>query len=1308
MRRERIRRAVRWGLALLIAGAGPTRAQGPDADLVSERWQTEEGLPHNAVTALLQARDGYLWVGTAAGLARFDGLRFAPVADVPHLAYSYIWALHEDEEALWVGSGDGLTRLANGGATTFTTRDGLSVDFVRALARDGEGRLWVGTYGGGVCRYDTGIVCFGLDAGLPGLAVSSLHIDPDGVLWVATEAGLARWNGDRFVTERAGNATTLTTDEAGTLWLGTGEGLFRRDTAWEPVTDRGALLGAVRTLLATDAALWVGTEASGLFHYRDGVLARFDADAPEYDDVRALVRDREGNAWVGTNGGGLVRLRRGRARMIGAEEGLPSDVVNAVLEDRAGRVWLATSGGLARLDGDAMRTFATADGLPAERVFSLAEEADGALWVGTNGGGAGRFAEGRFTTFTVADGLPGDVIFGLFADRQGRVWAGGQGLARWTGERFEPVADSGLAGGLIVTFAEESDGTLWFGSADAGLSRYRNGTFTTFTTADGLPSDAIRALHVDGTGTLWIGTRGGGLARLRDGMFESVSAEQGLPDSIVFGLLEDDRGALWMNTARAGVVRVEKAELDAVMRGEAERVTPLVLGRADGLRSLEGVGGFHPSGARGADGRLWFPTHRGVAVVDPTRIAADPVPPPVYIEEVLVNDRPVPVHDGTLRLGPDADRIEVRYTGLSFADPERVRFRYRLDPDEAWRDAGPRRSRTYDNLAPGRYTFEVVAANPDGVWNAAPAALALTVVPPWWRAPWALGLWALAFGGGLYGVLRWRVWTLRQQNEALEALVAARTAQVEAQAERLRDLDRAKSRFFANLSHEFRTPLTLLLGPIETLLDRAEATEDRRLLGGMRTQSRRLLRLVGQLLDLSKIDAGAVALHPQRGDLVVFLRRLTASFAALAEQRGVTLGFDTDAERIDAAFDADKLEQIVGNLLSNALKFTPPAGKVQVGLETEGSEAVVRVRDTGPGIAAAALERVFDRFYQAETSSDGLGTGIGLALARDLAELHGGSLDAESTVGFGSLFTLRLPLDLESERGAERESAEDASAEWETEDTADDDEAGPEALPDDAPLVLLVEDHAEVRAFLRDTLASRYRIAEAASGEAALAAARAAPPDLIVSDVMMPGLDGFDLVRALRADDTLAPIPVILLTARADEASRLEGLGAGADDYLAKPFSAAELKARAENLIELRRALRRRYSDEVVVGPSQVTVPSADAVFLDEVRAAVEQHIGNSEFGVEWLADEVHLSRRQLHRKLRALTGLSSVAYIRMMRLERAAQLLEQHAGTVSEIAYRVGFRDADYFGRLFRQAYGHPPSEHTAAPPDAAPTDRT
>jgi len=1293
----------------LVSALAPATAGQPIENVVGERWGTEEGLPHSAVTALLQSRDGYLWVGTAAGLARFDGLRFTPISDerAPHLAHTYIWALHEDPDGtVWIGSGDGLTRRrVDGSFETFTTDDGLPVNFVRAIVRDGDGALWVGTYGSGVCRLapDGGVACFGEREGLRHLVVNALHVEATGALLVATDAGLQRWQGGRFEPPGGPAGVMAVAEGGGTRWLGTAAGLFRAEDA---VGRDGRPLGPVRALhLDRDGSLWIGTETGGLFCLADGRLRRFEARGlVAHADVRALLRDREGNLWVGTNGGGLARLREGRVRVISAEEGLPSDVVNAVLEDRAGRVWLGTNGGLARIATDGtIRSFTRADGLSADRVFALAESADGALWIGTNGGGLVRYADGRFTTFTSADGLPGDVVFGLHADRAGRLWVGGSGLAAWDGERFERyTTEDGLPDGLIVAFAEEEDGTLWFGSDDAGLSRLDGGRFTTFTTEHGLPSNAVRALLFDAAGTLWVGTRGGGIARFDGRRFAALAAEHGLPDAIVFHLLEDARGALWANTGRAGIVRLQKAELDAVLRGDAERVAPLVLGRADGLRSTEGVGGFHPSGWRARDGRLWFATHRGVAVVDPARIGVHPIPPAVHVEEVLVNDRPVPLAGGALRLGPGADRIEVRVAGLSFADAQRVRFRYRLDGhDDGWRDGGTRRSRTYDNLAPGRYTFAVIAANADGVWAAEPATLALVVVPPWWRAPWAVVLWGLLLGAGLYGAVRWRERSLTQRNDALEALVAERTAQVEAQAEQLRALDRAKARFFANLSHEFRTPLTLILGPIDRLIEEAEAERERALLIGMRAQADRLLRLVNQLLDLSRLDAGQRPLRTKRQDLAAFLRAFAGAFAGLAEAKGIALDVRAPPSLV-LSCDAEIVEQVVGNLLANALRFTPEGGKVHLGLEEDGAHAIIRVRDTGPGIPAGDLERIFDRFYQAPASTDGLGTGIGLALARELTALHGGTLEVESTPGFGSTFTLRLPL-------AQEETAPEAPA---PAVAPVDFEAAPEAEPAeppaDAPHVLIVEDHDAMRAFVRDVLRRRYRTTEAATGEEALDAARDDPPDLVVSDVMMPGIDGVELVRRLRATDALAAVPVILLTARADEESRLEGLGAGADDYLAKPFSAAELLARAENLIELRRALRERYSAEVVVGPSKVAVPSTDAVFLDRVRAVVEEHIGNTAFGVEWLAGEVHLSRRQLHRRLRALTGLSTVGFIRMMRLERAAHLLEQRAGTVAEVARAVGFEDASYFARLFRQVYGRPPSDVLADAAESAATDRT
>ncbi|NBC16673.1 MAG: response regulator [Bacteroidetes bacterium] len=1334
---------IGWSALVVFAGSiqGPLQsaaAQGLGQDerpYVHDTWRTEDGLPHNSVAALVQTRDGYLWLGTAAGLVRFDGLAFTVLADPAHahLSHSYVWTLHEDAEgALWIGTSDGLTRRTEDRLTTFTREDGLPSSFVRTLAQDRDGTLWVGMYGGGLCRYADDaaprrFICYDTSDGLPDLFVNVLWVDRGGTVWVGTDTGLSRWDGQRFAAAPSvrSDVKALVDDADGALWVGTGDGLYRlRDGEAVPLRFEGRALGAVRVLReGPQGALWIGTEASGLYRWQDGHVRRFQADdGLSHGDVRALLHDREGNLWVGTNGGGLNRLKRSRVRTYAAEDGLPSDVVNAVLEDRQGRVWLATSGGLARLADGQIRVFDEGDGLPDPRVFSLAEDADGHLWAGTNGGGLTRYDGDGFTTFTTADGLPSDVIFSLFVDSRGRLWVGGQGLSRWDGDRFTTFTrEDGLAPGLIVTMAEDADGTLWVGSDNGGLTRYDGEGFTTFTTADGLPTNAIRALLPDRDGTLWIGTRGGGLVRFRDGTFVTFTTRHGLPDDILYRILEDEHGHLWINTARRGIFRVLKSDLEAVARGRAGRILPLPLSRSDGLRSVEGVGGFHPAGWVARDGRLWFPTHQGVAVIDPDQIQRDPTPPPVHIEAVLLDEERIRLRGDTLDLPPTVDRIEIRYTGLSFSDPERVRFRHYLDGEEdGWTYAGTRRSRTYNNLPPGHYTFRVAAASPDGVWNSNAAALHLNVIPPWWRTPWAYLLYGLLGSAGLYGFVRWRVWALRQRNLELEALVDERTTQVQAQAEQLREMDRAKSRFFANLSHEFRTPLTLILGPLDALLDRTDDEADRTLLTGMRQQSQRLLRLINQLLDLSKLDAGRMPLRAERLDLAAFLRRLTISFQALAETEGVMLSMHAATDRLDLAADPEKLEHVFSNLLSNALKFTPDGGKVQVHLDTDDQQAEVRVRDTGPGIPEDELPHVFDRFYQAEaaTGSGTLGSGIGLALARELVRLHGGTLRAESVVGFGSTFIVRLPLTLEPTEDAappaEAEREEpipppvpgDGHARAPVVTKADDEAVSDrDAAPDDAPLVLLVEDNADVRAFLKQTLRPRYRIAEAETGEDGLAQARDTTPALIISDVMMPGMDGLDLCRQLRADDALSAVPVILLTARVSEESRLEGLDAGADAYLAKPFSAAELLARAENLIQIRRHLRQRFSQEVVVQPTQVTVSSADAAFLEDVRAVVEDHLGDTTFSVEHLADAMHLSRRQLHRKLQALTDLSTVGFIRMMRLERAAQLLEQQAGNVSEIAYAVGFQDASYFSRVFRQAYGQTPSDYMAA---AARTDRS
>ena len=567
---------------------------------------------------------------------------------------------------------------------------------------------------------------------------------------------------------------------------------------------------------------------------------------------------------------------------------------------------------------------------------------------------------------------------------------------------------------------------------------------------------------------------------------------------------------------------------------------------------------------------------------------------------------------------------------------------------------------------------------------------------------------------------------LRAYAEDLERRVEARTeelatskAEVEAQARRLEELDRLKTRLFANLSHEFRTPLTLLLGPVEdALAGRAGEVPEplARQLPAMRQSARRLLDLVNQLLDLAKIEAGALDLHRAPTDLVALARNVAATFAGQADRAGIGLIFDADPAALTADLDAPQVETVLTNLVANALAFTDRGGKIRVSVEAESDEAVVTVQDTGAGIDADALPFVFDRFRQADGSATRThgGTGIGLALAKEITELHGGTIGVESAVGFGTRFAVRLPRSEQaaspSPRAApvvERLALPDivASGDGESTDTTTTAEpTGPAG--DDRPLVLVVEDHDGLRSFICDHLTARYRVVEAADGAAGLAAARAHRPDLVLSDVMMPELDGVALTRALRAEAALSDVPIVLLSAWADESSTLAGLEAGADDYLTKPFSPDELLARLDNFVATRRRLRERYSDEVVVGPSSIVVPSAEAAFLDRVRAAAEAGMEDSSFGTDALAAEVGLSRRQLGRRLRDALDTSPGAFLRQMRLARAAQLLAQEAGTVAEIAYAVGYRDADHFAKQFRKSYGVVPSAYEASQaraPDAA-----
>jgi signal transduction histidine kinase/CheY-like chemotaxis protein len=595
----------------------------------------------------------------------------------------------------------------------------------------------------------------------------------------------------------------------------------------------------------------------------------------------------------------------------------------------------------------------------------------------------------------------------------------------------------------------------------------------------------------------------------------------------------------------------------------------------------------------------------------------------------------------------------------------------------------------------------VQASNSDGVWNTDGASLALVILPPWWGTWWAYTLYGVLTLALLYGLRRYDRDRLR-----LESRLAIEGAE----AEQLRELEHARSRFFANVSHEFRTPLTLTLGPLDDLRSglhgplTPEVTEQVEL---ARRSAGRVLNLIEQILELTRLEAGRTRLRARRLDVVAFAREIALSFAQFAERKSIAFDVQLPAHPIEIYADPAQLEKVLSNLLSNAFKFTPAGRAVRLTVELADGVVHILIRDSGPGIPAAELPHIFERFHRVENDATDRqpGTGIGLALARELVDLHGGSLAAESESGFGSTFTVTLRLG-KAHLEPDQLVADDESAPWQAsapvlmelvgpgeQAEADDEEE------DDVTTVLVVEDNHEVRAYIRKHLAPTYRVLEADDGQRGLEMTKRLLPDLVLSDVMMPGMDGYALCRAIKQDPETDFIPVVLLTARAAPEDRMEGLHGRADDYLTKPFDVPELLARVDNLIASRRLLRDRFASDHPAGvrvelhAGTVDVQPADERFLEQVRAAIEKNLADETFSVERLARAVAHSRGHLHRRLRELLGESPSDVIRRMRLERASQLLEADAGSVSTIAYAVGFKSLSHFSNRFHEQFGVRPS---------------
>jgi signal transduction histidine kinase/ligand-binding sensor domain-containing protein/DNA-binding response OmpR family regulator len=1313
----------------------------------------EDGLPSNNVTCIAQDSQGFMWFGTEGGLVRYDGYKFKIYKydpdDPESISDHHINSLFKDSKGtLWIGTTYvGLNRFDSKRdkfkSYKFDRNDSTSISqnhFVHAIYEDRKGRLWIGT-AHGLNQYDYEHDNF--------IRYTNTIVDSSGIRpeWI------------NFIFE----------DNKDNFWLGTGGGgliLYDRETRQstrfkhDPQNYNSISNDYVSSIFEDDdGALWVGTE-DGYDRFtlsNDKIIFEHDRkDIPPtisskrvfdlykrrgnaeliHANQTADFIDNQGNIWIATTHGG-VKFYNSRQDVfqtykyqLGESDGLKNSSVSAFHEQNDGNIWIGVNrGGLHYYNRrkNSLTYIPLDPNQPDnpfnEKVMTIEEDNYGDLWIGTEGKGIYKInlKSNKSVHYLPDINNPSSLHFPditvIFEDSDKNIWigTGGKGLSLYDRKNDAFIKFSGIDKHYIRNIYEDSQKILWI-CASPGLIRLDLNSMK-FTTYWHEPNEEHTLTYTsafeDSRNNLWAGSPYGlNLYDREKDKFTAYLVKDGLPDNYIAGILEDDNGNLWLSTRR-GISRFN--------------LIKKTFTNYDVNDGLQGPVFNNRAYAKLKTGELIFGGTEGFTLFHPDSVKDMVRIPPVVISDFHIFNKTVKPEDDNSPLQNEIchtkkiilkyfqHSISFEFAVLDYISPKNNKYKYILEGfNKDWIETdADHRVAAFTNLDPGKYVFRVIGSNNKGVWNKKGVSVQIIVTPPWWRTTLAYIVYII-----FTGVIVWLTWNAQLRRVRIRNEL--KMSQFEK--DKLQELDQMKSRFFANISHEIRTPLTLILGPLDQLISEASKEKWKNQLQIMSRNGRQLLHMINQLLDFSKAESGRMLLKAKKVNIVPLLKGMVHSFDSLAKRKKITLIFKSKENVIPVYIDTDKLEKIMANLLSNAFKFTSEGGKISVDLLiipnninedqtviTKDRIVEIRITDTGIGIAPEHLDHIFDRYYQAEDNKNQTGTGIGLALTKELVELHHGHIFVQSEAGKGSTFIVQFlsgKTHLSNDEIIEDETADipeeviileevKSASEGSDDSFIKTTDEGKLNTNTDRSIILIVEDTEDVRNYIKGFLESKYQINEAQDGDDGFEKAIEIMPDLIVSDVMMPRMDGFQLCEKLKTDERTSHIPVILLTARASEGSKLEGLETGADDYIIKPFNSKELEIRIKNLIDQRQKLRERFSKDITLAPKDISVTSADERFLNRAIEIVEKHMGEPEFGVDIFAKEVALSHSQLYRKIHALTNQSPVEFIRILRLKRATGLLKQEYGNVAEIAYEVGFTNPSYFAECFKKLFGKSPSEY-------------